>query len=130
MPKYDEEHFSPAAPIANVILRNPATKNTISDVEMLVDTGADITLIPRLYVNKLNLEIDFSQSYQVIGFDGNASFAQSAFVEILLLKKTFKGRFLIAEQNQGVLGRDILNLLSLVFDRPNLFWEERKFFSN
>jgi len=93
MPKYDEEHFSPAAPMANVILRNPATKNTISDVEMLVDTGADITLIPRLYVNKLNLEIDFSQSYQVIGFDGNTSFAQSAFVEILLLKKTFKGRF-------------------------------------
>ncbi|MBN8725002.1 MAG: retroviral-like aspartic protease [Acidobacteria bacterium] len=130
MPKYDEEHFSPAAPMANVILRNPATKNTISDVEMLVDTGADITLIPRLYVNKLNLEIDFSQSYQVIGFDGNTSFAQSAFVEILLLKKTFKGRFLIAEQNQGVLGRDILNLLSLVFDGPNLFWEERKFFSN
>jgi len=39
-------------------------------------------------------------------------------------------RFLIAEQNQGVLGRDILNLLSLVFDGPNLFWEERKFFSN
>lgn len=44
MPKYDEEHFSPAAPIANVILRNPATKNTISDVEMLVDTGATLFL--------------------------------------------------------------------------------------
>lgn len=129
MPKYDEEHFSPAAPIANVVLRNPTTKNTVSDVEMLVDTGADITLIPSIYVTKLNLEIDFSQAYQLVGFDGNTSFAQSVFVEILLLKKTFKGRFLMTEQNQGVLGRDILNWLSLVFDGPNLFWEERKFFS-
>ena len=130
MPKYDEEHFTPAAPIAKVILRNPTTKEIVSDVEMLVDTGADITLIPNIYVAKLNLEIDFSQSYQLVGFDGNTSFAQSAFVELLLLKKTFKGRFLLTEQNQGVLGRDILNLLSLVFDGPNLFWEERKFFSN
>ena len=130
MPKYDEFLFVPPAPVAEVSLRNPITKTVISDVKMLIDTGADVTLIPSMYVEKLDLEMDSSQSYQLVGFDGNTSFAQSVFVDLLFLKKTFKGRFLLTDQSCGVLGRDILNLLSLVFDGTTLFWEERKFFLN
>jgi len=128
MPKYDELLFNPAAPVADIILRNPITKDEVSDVKMLIDTGADVTLIPKIYVDKLNLEIDSSTSYQLVGFDGNTSFAQCVFLDLIFLKKTFKGRFLLTEQDYGVLGRDILNLLSLVFDGPNLLWGERKSF--
>jgi hypothetical protein len=46
MPKYNTEHFDPPAPVAYVTLRNPATGALLSDVPMLIDTGADTTLLP------------------------------------------------------------------------------------
>lgn len=46
MPEYDAENFEPPAPVAYVTLRNPATGVLLSDVPMLIDTGADITLLP------------------------------------------------------------------------------------
>jgi hypothetical protein len=49
MPSYDAMHFDPPAPVAQVILRNPHSGATVSDVPLLVDTGADITLLPRYY---------------------------------------------------------------------------------
>ena len=56
MPKYDSESFDPPAPVAYVTLRNPATGASLSDVPMLIDTGADVTLLPRTYVDKLGIE--------------------------------------------------------------------------
>jgi len=44
MPDYDAENFEPPAPVAYVTLRNPATGALLSDVPMLIDTGADVTL--------------------------------------------------------------------------------------
>lgn len=42
------------------------------------------------------------------------------------LNKTFRGRFLLIDQDWGVLGRDILNLISLLLDGPNLNWKEQR----
>ena len=44
MLKYDANQFDPPAPVAHVTLRHPATGVSISDVPMLLDTGADVTL--------------------------------------------------------------------------------------
>jgi hypothetical protein len=46
MPSYDASHFDPPAPVARVTLRNPHTAATVSDVLLLLDTGADITFCP------------------------------------------------------------------------------------
>ncbi len=40
MPAYDAVNFDPPAPIAYATLRNPATGETLSDVPLLIDTGA------------------------------------------------------------------------------------------
>ncbi len=48
MPSYDATHFDPPAPIAQVILRDPHSEAAVSDVPLLMDTGADITLLPVL----------------------------------------------------------------------------------
>jgi hypothetical protein len=53
MPKYDADNFDPPAPVAYVSLRNPVTGISITDVPMLMDTGADVTLLPRGYVDQL-----------------------------------------------------------------------------
>jgi hypothetical protein len=43
MPNYDATHFDPPAAVAQVMLRNPHSGAMVSDVLLLVDTGADIT---------------------------------------------------------------------------------------
>jgi hypothetical protein len=40
-------------------------------------------------------------------------------------RKTFKGRFLLIDQEWGVLGRDVLNHIVPVLDGPNQTWDER-----
>jgi hypothetical protein len=47
MPDYDSDNFDTPAPVAYVILRNPATGISLSEVPMLIDTGADATLLPK-----------------------------------------------------------------------------------
>jgi len=55
MPPYDATQFEPPAPVARVTLRNPDTGMSISDVPMLLDSGADVTLIPRMTLNQLDI---------------------------------------------------------------------------
>ena len=56
MPKYDAEKFDPPAPVAHVTLRNPATGVSVSNVPMVIDTGADVTLVPRNSVDRLGID--------------------------------------------------------------------------
>ena len=47
MPVYDDSRFDPPAPVARVSLRNPESLETVSDITMVIDTGADMTLFQR-----------------------------------------------------------------------------------
>ena len=55
MPPYDANLFDPPAPQASVTLRNPGTNLMSSDVPMLLDTGADVTLIPSATLTQLKI---------------------------------------------------------------------------
>jgi hypothetical protein len=46
MLSYDAAHFDPPAPVAHVTLRNPHSGATVPDMLLLLDTGADLTLLP------------------------------------------------------------------------------------
>lgn len=126
MPIYDAIWFDPPAPLAQVTLRNPHSTETISDVPMLLDSGADVTLVPATFANELGLIADEDEKYELMGFDGSISFASVVRLEMLFLNKTFRGRFLLIDQEWGVLGRDILNLVILLLDGPNLTWSEQR----
>ncbi len=126
MPAYDTSRFDPPAPLANVGLRNPHTAELISDVLMLLDSGADVTLIPAAFADQLGLSADKDLIYELMGFDGSTSFASAVWLEMLFLNKTFRGRFLLIDREWGVLGRDILNLVTLMLDGPNLTWSEQR----
>jgi hypothetical protein len=125
MPAYDATLFDPPAPLARVTLRNPQNANNISEVLMLLDSGADVTLITSLSTNELGLTADADTVYELIGFDGSISLASVVQLEMLFLNKIFRGRFLLIDQEWGVLGRDILNLVSLLLDGPNSTWDEQ-----
>jgi predicted aspartyl protease len=93
---------------------------------MLIDTGADATLLPRSVVNLLGLSIANDQVYELAGFDGSITTAQVVRLEMVFLSKNFRGQFLVTDQEYGILGRNILNAVNLLFDGPNLSWDEIK----
>jgi hypothetical protein len=124
MPAYDEILFKPAAPMALVTLRDRNNGSTLPDVPMLIDTGADVTLLPLASVGQLGALIDFSAEYELVGFDGGRSIAQSVKLDLLFLRRAFKGRYLLIEQEWGILGRDVLNHVVLSLDGRQQRWEE------
>ncbi len=91
---------------------------------MLLDTGADVTLLPRNAVESLLPNLTELPLYELIGFDGSRSTAEAVNFEIRFVKKLFRGQFLLTDEPHGVLGRNILNCLSLNFDGPTLAWKE------
>jgi len=124
MPRYDGENADPPAPVAQVVLRNPATGAQSSPISMLLDTGADITLIPREAAAQIGCRPVATQTLS--GFDGSAQAYEEVAVEMIFLGKSFKGQFLTIGQPTGIIGRNVLNYLVLTFDGPRLVWEETK----
>lgn len=122
MPLYDADLFNPPAPIARVTLRYADTATSLHDVPMLIDSGADVTLIPSISASQLGVMVDSGARYELIGFDGTRSIAQSVHLDLLFMKHTFKGRFLLVNQAWGIVGRDVLNHLAILLDGPNLTW--------
>jgi hypothetical protein len=90
---------------------------------MLLDTGADVTLVPSACLNHLQIQPDPSQTYELLGFDGTRSTAVAVHLDLIFLGLTFRGRFLMIGQPEGILGRDILNHLNIAFRGPALQWD-------
>jgi predicted aspartyl protease len=124
MPTYDASDFDPPAPVARVTLRNPPSGATVSDVPLLMDTGADVTLLPRMVVEQLGVPPLADQQYELMGFDGSTSFAPVVMLDLLFLRRAFRGRYLLIEAERGILGRDILNHVTVLLDGPRQQWLE------
>ena len=93
MPAYDRTWFDPPAPLARVTLRNPVSDNFWHEVPMLIDSGADITMLPMSVVDRLSVSVIPDQRYELVSFDGNASFASLVHLELIFLQRTFRGQY-------------------------------------
>ncbi len=89
---------------------------------MLLDTGSDITLIPKFAVE--NLDLDFSQSREIRleSFDGKKSLSQTVDLFLFFEAQKFRGNFPLIEQIYGIVGRNILNQFKIEFNGQNLLW--------
>jgi len=124
MPAYDASRYDPPAPVAIVSLRNPDTGETLSENVLLLDTGADITLLPRMAVEQIGIYPIADVSYELMAFDGSKSSAVVANLDMIFLDRRFRGRYVLIDADQGILGRDVLNHLSLLLDGPGQQWRE------
>jgi hypothetical protein len=124
MPAYDVEQFDPPASLAYVTLRNPDNGAVQSDVSMLLDSGADVTLIPDAVVDLLGTLVVLEKQYELTGFDGSVSLALAVRLELGFCDRTFRGQFLLIDKAWGVLGRNVLNSVPILLDGPNLVWNE------
>jgi len=122
MPDYEASLFDPPAPVARVVLRNPDAGTAVSDVLLLLDTGADVTLLPHASVQALGISPLADLRYELMGFDGSKSFASVVLIDMVFLDRVFRGRYLVTEDECGILGRDILNHVTLLFDGPRQQW--------
>jgi hypothetical protein len=124
MPAYDSDLFHPPAPVALVSIRDPGSGNTVNDVPMLIDSGSDISLIPRTSIDELELDIDPNAGYELQGFDGRTSLAESVTLDLIFVKRTIRGKYVVVNSAMGILGRDVLNHLTILLDGPRLSWEQ------
>ncbi|HPD28811.1 MAG TPA: hypothetical protein PLL20_02370 [Phycisphaerae bacterium] len=124
MPGYDAARFHPPAPVAEVVLRNPESGARISGVTLLMDTGADVTLLPRKAVEQLGVMPIAGEHCELAGFDGRRCVASVVMLDLVFLRRAFRGRYLLVEEERGILGRDILNHITLLLDGPRREWSE------
>lgn len=116
---YDAARFDPPAPLALVTLRNRSNGATWAEVPMLLDSGADATLVPQAVVANLGVIAVPSSRLK-----RSTSPAQIVDIELTFLGRIYRGEFLLIDQEYGVLGRNLLNTVRLMFDGPRLTWEE------
>jgi len=93
---------------------------------MLIDSGSDVTLLPQPSISELGLQADEQRTYQLLAFDGRKSVANSVQCDLVFLGRVYRGAYVIVEATHGILGRDILNHVSLTLDGPRLDWHEEK----
>ena len=118
--------YSPPAPLAKIKLRNPDSQESVANVPMLLDTGSDLTLLPESFCKKIGAKISDTKFLELESFNESTSVAFYVYIEFIFLNKLFRGNFLVYEQEEGIIGRDILNEFSLIFDGVNLEWKEQK----
>ncbi len=124
MPSYDAAHFEPPAPVAVVTVREPRSGAIDLNVSLLLDTGADITLLPRAAIEQLGIPLLADQQYELMGFDGSKSLVPAVMLEMVFLRRTFRGRFLLIDDERGILGRDVLKHVVLMLHGPQQQWWE------
>jgi hypothetical protein len=124
MHPYDAARFDPPAPLALVTIKSEQLGIVIHDVPMLLDTGADVSLLPRSHVAALSSPD--ARQYELEAFDGTKSAVPAVTAELQFLGKSFRGEFLLIEGWHGVLGRNVLNSLSLLLDGPSRRWMEQR----
>ena len=125
MPAYDTSHFGPPAPGARVSFVNPTNGMQVDEVPMLLDTGADVTIVPEHILQALEAK-KLDVAYEIEYLEGAAPDALAAVhLQMQWLGFKFTGSFLVSAVPYGIVGRNILNRLVLVLDGPAQRWEIR-----
>ena len=126
MERYNHEFSDIPTPFAHVAIRDYASGDTISDVPLLIDTGSDVSILPRSRIEQLRLETLTIGYMETESYGGARNASPIVRVQLLFLDKKFGGKFLLTDNEWGILGRNILNQLVLLFDGPARNWQEIK----
>jgi hypothetical protein len=86
MPRYDATAFDPPAPIAMVSVRRSDGGDLVDKILRLIDTGANIPLLPRSAISRLGITPQAGTQYELIGFDGTRSLADAVELDIVSIR--------------------------------------------
>jgi predicted aspartyl protease len=124
--RYDEQIFNPPAPVIDVSLSLPITQSQLQSVNLkslaLLDSGADITVIPEQIVQELQLK--YVDEITASGYDG---VPKQAFIYSVKLIFNDLGGFIVrviaSNTDHVLIGRDILNKWSLLLEGRRRIFE-------
>ncbi|HVS73244.1 MAG TPA: aspartyl protease family protein [Phycisphaerae bacterium] len=94
----------------------------MGDVNLLVDTGADATILPRAAVERLGFALIEAGFWELEAYDGARTRVPLVRLDLVFNRKRYRGRYPVVEQPEGVLGRDIINEVALLLDGPRQQW--------
>ena len=113
---YDNQNYNPAAPVLPITVHIPGDITREVKTVALVDTGADITCLPKALINALKAEP--GSRYDVFGINGIfISSTESYFLEFEIAgtKKLIE---VIAVSDDPILGRNLVNEFILKLHGP------------
>jgi predicted aspartyl protease len=115
--------FEPPAPFIHVSLKCLETGKSVENLPMLIDSGADRTVIPGSLVDQLDLVP--LEELRVAGLGGRVFSAPAYKVELTIRTLLPEKVLLIAhdEEPYVLLGRDVVNRHRLLLDGPGLALE-------
>lgn len=114
--RYDNQHYNPPAPVLPITIRSPGDSVKQITIDVLVDTGADMTVLPRALINALGAEP--ASTYDVFGI-GRVSIGpcDTYFLEFEIAG-TRKLVEVIGVGDEPVLGRNLINEFTLRLHGP------------
>jgi predicted aspartyl protease len=95
----------------------------LKNIPVLLDTGADISLLPLSAIKTLQIQ-PLSEIIKLVGFDKSNDVFELYELQVVFLGKRFFGKFCAIDDEVGIIGRDVLNQVSILFDGKNLEWGE------
>jgi hypothetical protein len=118
---YNTKDFDPPAPAIEAQVTAPLQSSPVQQVEMQLDSGADMTCIPKSVIPNLR-----NLRYGSVGtedFDGHSATKRTCFLCLSFAGFDFKDIEAIEiEGSFGLIGRDVLNELRLILDGRKRSW--------
>jgi predicted aspartyl protease len=117
LPSFSYEHRFETKPAVDATIRASESHKSIS-ISTVIDTGADITVIPEEQLKKLGTNLNYS-IIRVMDFSGKEQLMRTYFVEMSLAEGQFFPIEVIASNSKhSLLGWDFLKRLSILIDGP------------
>jgi len=110
--------YYPPFPVAEIRLGTPGKETILGPLEALIDTGADATLIPLVYLNQVNAE-EVDQAGMRSQW-GERRVVSIYSVALEVDNHHFSVMWVVGDElgSEIVLGRNVLNRLRLLLDGP------------
>jgi hypothetical protein len=132
MQAYDSENYTPPMPISQTRISSDIPgigKVAKIEVTMILDTGADMSIIPKTIIKQLENSIGQKLPYDfgnVEDYNG-AQFREKIYtLSICCNIDEFQTmdtlQILAIDGSEGILGRDVLNKYSICLDGASLAW--------
>jgi len=103
--------FDPPAPVLEIFLSIPGVPASPSaPVEALIDSGADITVIPRKFIE--NLQLKLVDQLPALGYEGVQSEKLADVYSVKVLVRDvgdYVIRVISSDYDYALIGRDIIN---------------------